>query len=125
LARAPAACRGCCSTGGASLSAISRAWRVLRRRGLRVAVQKLLRRLFPLIHEPDSMVPRDLVLEVDWREPHRWEVAPRSLPQDGRVVAWVMSPPGANSGGHQNIFRFIRVLEDAGCTCRVYLTSTT
>jgi hypothetical protein len=40
-------------------------------------------------------------------------------------TAWIMSPPGANSGGHQNIFRFLKVLEDAGHEVRIYLYSAT
>lgn len=34
---------------------------------------------------------------------------------------WLMPPPGRGSGGHLNIFRFIRYLESAGHTCRIYL----
>ncbi|HEV7454690.1 MAG TPA: hypothetical protein VGO07_05520 [Candidatus Saccharimonadales bacterium] len=34
---------------------------------------------------------------------------------------WIMPPPGKGSGGHHNIFRFIKTLEDAGHTCRIYL----
>lgn len=40
------------------------------------------------------------------------------------TLNWVMSPPSEGGGGHQNIFRFIKYLEDAGHTCRVYLYST-
>lgn len=38
-------------------------------------------------------------------------------------VAWIISPPGRTSGGHQNAFRFMKVLEDAGHTLTVYLYS--
>lgn len=34
---------------------------------------------------------------------------------------WLMPPPGKGSGGHLNIFRFIKYLEDAGHTSRIYL----
>jgi hypothetical protein len=34
-----------------------------------------------------------------------------------------MSPPGVNSGGHQNLFRFISFLEEAGYRTRIYLYS--
>ncbi|HVV25581.1 MAG TPA: hypothetical protein VHC21_00925 [Candidatus Saccharimonadales bacterium] len=34
---------------------------------------------------------------------------------------WVMPPPGKGSGGHLNIFRFIKFLEDAGHECRIYM----
>lgn len=36
---------------------------------------------------------------------------------------WLMPPPGKGSGGHINIFRFIRFLEQAGHKCRIYLYS--
>jgi glycosyltransferase involved in cell wall biosynthesis len=36
---------------------------------------------------------------------------------------WLMPPPGMGSGGHINIFRFIKFLEDAGHTCRIYIYS--
>lgn len=34
---------------------------------------------------------------------------------------WLMPPPGKGSGGHLNIFRFIKYLEDAGHKCRIYI----
>jgi len=34
---------------------------------------------------------------------------------------WLMPPPGKGSGGHLNIFRFIKYLEEAGHTCRIYI----
>jgi glycosyltransferase involved in cell wall biosynthesis len=34
---------------------------------------------------------------------------------------WLMPPPGKGSGGHLNIFRFIKYLEGAGHDCRIYL----
>jgi hypothetical protein len=40
------------------------------------------------------------------------------------TVAWIMSPPGVGSGGHQNIYRFISFLEQAGHTVRIYLYSS-
>ena len=36
-------------------------------------------------------------------------------------IAWISSPPGAESGGHQNLFRFIRFAEDAGHRSTIYL----
>lgn len=37
------------------------------------------------------------------------------------TFAWVMPPPGKGSGGHLNIFRFIKFLEAAGHRCIIYL----
>ena len=34
---------------------------------------------------------------------------------------WIMPPPGKGSGGHLNIFRFIKCLEEAGHSCQIYL----
>ncbi len=34
---------------------------------------------------------------------------------------WLMPPPGKGSGGHHNIFRFIKFLEEAGHTNNIYL----
>lgn len=57
----------------------------------------------------------------------KWAVKPQE-PKAKKVklpltVNWVMSPP-RSGGGHQNIFRFIKYLEDQGHSCRVYLYST-
>lgn len=37
------------------------------------------------------------------------------------VFNWIMPPPGKGSGGHLNIFRFIKYLENAGHTNRIYI----
>jgi hypothetical protein len=34
---------------------------------------------------------------------------------------WLMPPPGKGSGGHMTLYRFIKYLEDAGHTCRIYM----
>ena len=103
---------------------IRRAWGVFRRQGARAAIGKMLVRFFPSALDRPTLVAYDDVLAADWRILHPWQATPRELPQGPLTVAWVMSPPGANSGGHQNIFRFMKFLEDAGHTARVYLTST-
>lgn len=72
------------------------------------------------IHTP-LMVETELLLAVDWTEPtDRF----RSIKSEGPFeIAWIMSPPGHASGGHQNLFRFIKFAEEAGHTCRIYLYS--
>lgn len=54
-----------------------------------------------------------------------WDIAPRKFKTDKKsgpyTFNWVMHPPGKGSGGHQNLFRFIRFLEEAGHHCRIYL----
>lgn len=36
------------------------------------------------------------------------------------TINWLMPPPGKGSGGHMTIYRFIKYLEEAGHTCRIY-----
>lgn len=68
------------------------------------------------------LVKVDDVLKADWtRNPYK----PVSTTKKKlhHTINWVMSPPGPNGGGHQNIFRFINYLERQGHKCRVYLYS--
>lgn len=103
---------------------MKRAWQILRARGLRTVIQKAVVRIFPFVLNRPTLVAYDDVLAVDWRGVHPWTAEPRPLNDGPLNVAWVMSPPGRNSGGHQNIFRFIEVLEKQGHRTRVYLHST-
>jgi glycosyltransferase involved in cell wall biosynthesis len=59
------------------------------------------------------------VEEADWAEGSQpaWK-PPRKAP---KVIGWVVPPVGPGSGGHLNIFRFVRFLEGRGYTCRVYI----
>jgi glycosyltransferase involved in cell wall biosynthesis len=102
---------------------LRRTWRMFRKQGGRVVIHKVLKRLLPAEPLPQTLVRFEDALSVDWRAPHPSVQNPRSLPQGVLTIAWVMSPPGTNSGGHQNIFRFIRFLEDAGHEVRIYLYS--
>lgn len=105
------------------MNQLRRAWQVFRKQGVHTVVQKAVVRAFPFVLDRPTLVAYDDVLAVDWRTPHPWVSDPRRMPPAKPVVAWIMSPPGANSGGHQNIFRFIRFLEDAGHEVRIYLYS--
>lgn len=51
------------------------------------------------------------------KRPPKWEGA------NGEALGfnWIMPPPGKGSGGHLNIYRFIKYLEEAGHKCRIYL----
>lgn len=67
--------------------------------------------------------PRD-ALDADWTVTHP-AVATRLRVREGPLtIAWITSPPGRESGGHQNMFRFIKVAEAAGHRCRIYLYDT-
>jgi glycosyltransferase involved in cell wall biosynthesis len=103
---------------------IRKAWRVLREQGVRAVIKRTGARLFGNDSIRRALVRYDDARDVDWTTPHPALTDPRPLARGPLVVAWIMSPPGLNSGGHQNIFRFIRFLEEAGHTARVYLYST-
>jgi glycosyltransferase involved in cell wall biosynthesis len=68
----------------------------------------------------DPPVLRDDILKADFVG-HPYDRAQRN-PRRTKTLSWIMSPPG-NGGGHQNIFRFIDYLADAGYTNHVYLYS--
>lgn len=72
-------------------------------------------------HEMLFLVKSDDILKADWSiHPY---VSTQPVKNPPFTLNWVISPPGRGSGGHQNIFRFIRFLEQSGHTCRVYLYS--
>lgn len=102
---------------------LRRVWRVLREQGPHFVVQKIVLRMFPYVRNQPSALHYSDALAVDWRNAHPAVMHPVTVTRERLVVAWAMSPPGANSGGHQNIFRFIRFLEGAGHEVRIYLYS--
>lgn len=106
------------------MSALRNAVNVLRGEGLYAVLARSVRRLLPYTATRPSLVDYDDALVADWSTPHPAVVHKREVIPGRPVVAWVMSPPGANSGGHQNIFRFIRFLERAGYEARIYLYAT-
>ncbi len=69
---------------------------------------------------------RFLAKDVDIVE-CEWDTQPKVFSSPKKVgpyrFNWIISPPAKGSGGHQNIFRFIRFLEQAGHSCRVYFYS--
>ncbi len=101
---------------------LRRVWNTLRGQGLYIVLQKAVLRIFPRALDRPSLVLHDDAIGVDWRVPKPCSAGVVDRPLR---TAWIMSPPGANSGGHQNIFRFLRVLEDAGHEVAIYLYSTT
>lgn len=60
------------------------------------------------------------VEEADWAD-RRQSVHPPKRRGRPKVVGWVVPPIGPGSGGHLNIFRFVRYLEEHGYECRVYI----
>ncbi|HEY4226647.1 MAG TPA: glycosyltransferase family 1 protein [Pseudolysinimonas sp.] len=66
-----------------------------------------------------AVIPSD-ALAVDWTRPPPQLGDPIRVASGPITMAWIMSPPSANSGGHQNLFRFIDYAEKAGHRCKVY-----
>jgi glycosyltransferase involved in cell wall biosynthesis len=60
----------------------------------------------------------DDVLAADWTNPP--VRMPAVVTGERLTVNWVMPPANVSSGGHLNIFRFVRFLEKQGHTCRVF-----
>jgi glycosyltransferase involved in cell wall biosynthesis len=60
----------------------------------------------------------DDVLAADWTKPP--VRMPAVVTGERLTVNWVMPPANVGSGGHLNIFRFVRFLEKQGHTCRVF-----
>ena len=71
-------------------------------------------RINPFAEKPLSGVFAADVVAADWTQ-KRTFAAEELVSSSGRPrVAWIISPPSKTSGGHQNAFRFMRYLEDAG-----------
>lgn len=67
------------------------------------------------------LVASEDAMAVDWTVPAP-QLAEPIVVREGPVdIAWIMSPPGKESGGHQNLFRFINFAEQAGHKCTIYL----
>lgn len=92
------------------------ALRVVDRIGAKLSAKELAPR-----HEIRMLVRYADAAAVDWTVTPPWQAAPRAATGDRLRTAWIMHPPGESSGGHQNIFRFIKFLEDAGHEADVYL----
>ncbi|MDP9028327.1 MAG: glycosyltransferase family 1 protein [Actinomycetota bacterium] len=75
----------------------------------------------PFRSVPLSTVYTDDVVAVDWSEPHDFNSGATPPRPGGQRVAWIITPPGRTSGGHQNAFRFVEFLEKAGYLLTVYL----
>jgi O-antigen biosynthesis protein len=104
------------------IKSIAKAFFILRSEGIRALTTKVRGRLDEYMGRRRLYLPVSLsdVEEADWVEdPQR----PRGENTRGRpnVIGWVVPPVGPGSGGHLNIFRFVRFLEGRGYTCRIYV----
>lgn len=78
----------------------------------------------PFRRVPGSSVFVQDVLDADWTKPTIFNSGSIARPNEGYRVAWLISPPGRTSGGHQNAFRFMEFLEKDGNQLTVYLYQT-
>lgn len=70
--------------------------------------------------KPKFLAKHTDILNAQWvQKPYKPVKRKKAPPY---TINWVMSPP-RSGGGHQNIYRFIKYLEDNGHKCRVYLYS--
>jgi O-antigen biosynthesis protein len=95
-----------------------------------LAVKTLDRTRNRLAASQPTLVPRQEIrmlvkyedaLEADWTHPQPWATSPVVVRDRAISTAWIMNPPGESSGGAQNIFRFIKYLEEAGHRASIYL----
>ncbi len=88
-------------------------------------IQKLQRRSTHRKKHLTFLADIDDIINVNWSTDKRPRTESKEKPKKPCTVAWVMSPPGESGGGHQNIFRFIKFLDDQGYKNHIYLYSTT
>jgi hypothetical protein len=70
------------------------------------------------VHAIHTKAKYEDVIKADLHRPlKKWSGSDRS----NLRFNWIMPPPGKGSGGHLNIFRFIKYLEEAGHECRIYV----
>lgn len=102
-----------------------RPFRILRDEGPREFASRVLAKAQARLRNdrPQMLVNIADAAAVDWTNPGPQLREPIAVVEGPVDIAWVMSTPGQGSGGHQNLFRFIRFAEDAGHRCTVYLYS--
>jgi len=109
------------------VNAVGRAVSTLRTEGVRSmawrSAKYLTNRFGPFVVTPLASVYRDDVIAVDWTKPRDFNGHVNEGVDGKFKVAWVITPPSRTSGGHQNAFRFMSFLEDAGHDLTVYLYS--
>lgn len=106
---------------------IERTSEIIREVGVRKALGRAFARVAGILlgttpGNADLMVSYDFVAELDWTQNERREIVTRA--SGPYRIAWIMSPPGKGSGGHQNLFRFIEYAERAGHENTIFLHST-
>jgi O-antigen biosynthesis protein len=104
---------------------VRRALSALKTEGLRSVAWRsgkwIVGRYNPFARKPISTVYHEDVVAVDWSRRQEFNAGSVQPGDGGYRVAWIITPPGQTSGGHQNAFRFMSFLENAGHTLTVYL----
>lgn len=109
------------------MSLLSRALYSLRTEGPRQAVSRVFNRLAVDLNPNrlgESLVRPEDAVAVDWTVPQPFLTNPPAPKGKNVKTAWIISPPGRTSGGHQNAFRFMDFLEKAGHSVTVYFYTT-
>jgi hypothetical protein len=105
-----------------------RPFRILRDEGPRALSARVLGKAHSklTVNTPMMLVATEDAAAVDWTVPAPQLAEPITVGSGPIDIAWIMSPPGKESGGHQNLFRFIDFAEKAGHRNTIYLyTSST
>jgi len=100
---------------------------LLKTRGIGPTGSALVKSLKRIWVKNDSQIFVDLqdAADVDWTQLPENITNPVKVSSGPINIAWIMSPPGLESGGHQNLFRFIQFAEQAGHFCTIYLYDAT
>ena len=108
-------------------SLVRKATQLLRREGLRRFTGLALRKVGAMIAGEDRLwlVSRADAAAADWTLRPDALSTPAVVTEGSVEIAWISSTPGLESGGHQNLFRFIKFAEDAGHRCTIYLYDQT
>lgn len=104
------------------LSLMGTGVRVLRTEGPRSFYYRFRKRLRDEVAGVSLSLPVKTAdaLAVDWMTHDQPWRSPILVEGGPITTAWIMSPPSENSGGHQNLFRFIHAAEQAGHRARIY-----
>jgi len=99
----------------------SETWRVVQSEGGRGLARRLTRagsRRLGTTQADFALLPGDV---ADSQKMSLAVPTARPIRGSALTVAWVMTPPGAGSGGHTTTFRLVEAVEQAGHRCVIYL----
>ncbi len=110
-----------------SFRLVSIGLRVLRDEGPRSFISRVFRRAKAQIVGNTVILPVKTpdAIAADWSSPPPQLSEPITVTEGPSVISWIMSPPSENSGGHQNLLRFIDYAERAGHRCHIYFYTNT